>query len=90
MKVLSLKKVLAKNLSTFFFVAKLFFIILEYSGTHFDLVASKVGAKLVSLNIYRDILVNFQRILSTKSTISQKWKIYFSFVSAHCVSLMKI
>ena len=42
-----------------FFLAKLFSIFLESSETHFDLVASKIGAKLNNLVIYGDILVNF-------------------------------
>ena len=43
---------------------------------HFILgVASKIGPKLNNLFLYGDILVIFLRILSTKSTISQKLKI---------------
>ena len=71
----------SKTISTNFFSAKLFFIFLEYSETHFYVVASKVGAKLNNLVIYGDnsviygyILVNFLIFLSTKSTISQKLK----------------
>ena len=47
---------------------KLFFIFLESSETHFDLFASQNVPKLNNL----DILVNFLRILSTKSTMSHK------------------
>ena len=57
-----------------FFLAKLFLIFLESFETHFDLVTSKIGSKLDDLIIY-GVLVNFLRILSTKSTISQKLKI---------------
>ena len=39
--------------------------LLESSETHFDLVASKIRAKLINLVIYSDILVNFLRKLST-------------------------
>ena len=41
-------------------LAKLFFIILESSETHFDLVASKIGAKLNNLVIkgtYHDHMI---------------------------------
>ena len=58
-----------------FYSSETFFISLAFSETLFDLVASKCGAKLNNLVIYDDILVNFLRILSTKSIISQKLKI---------------
>ena len=64
---------------TFSFSAKLFLILLESSETNFDLVACKIGAKLNNLVIYGDIMVNFLRILSIKSIISQKLKIGKSF-----------
>ena len=54
---------------------KLIFSFSESSETHFDLVTSKIGAKLNNLVIYGDILVNFLRNLITKSTISQNLKI---------------
>ena len=44
---------LMKKKTSTFFLAKLFFIFLESSETHFDLVARKIGAKL----IYRWIMV---------------------------------
>ena len=52
-----------------------FFLFLEPSEMHFDLDESKIGAKFDNLVIYCDILINFIRILNTKSTISQKLKI---------------
>ena len=59
---------------TTFFLAKLFLVFLESSETQFDLVAPKIG--LINLVIYSNNLVNFLRILRTKSTtISQKLKI---------------
>ena len=59
-----------ENFDKFFFHPSL-----ESSETHFDIVASKIGAKLKKLVIYDDILVEFLQILSTKSIISQKIKI---------------
>jgi len=56
-------------------LTKLFFLVLESSEMYFDLVASKIGIKFNDLVIYGDILVNYRRILSTNSTISQKLKI---------------
>ena len=57
---------------------------LEYSETNFDLVASKIGAKLNNLIIYSDILVNFLRIFSKENQPytkpnrqSQKFEIFF-------------
>ena len=47
-----------------------FSIFLEFSETHFDLIASKNCHNI----IYGDIVVYFLRIFSTKSTISQKNK----------------
>ena len=58
-----------------------FFILFESFETHFDLVASKIGAKHKNLVIYDDVLVNFRRILSTESTILQKLKIGKLFFS---------
>ena len=40
--------------------------------------------------IYADIVVNFLRIWSTKSTITQNRKFDFSFPSTHCASFIKI
>ena len=51
------------------------FCVLESSGTYFDLVASKIGAKRNNLVIYGEILVNFLKMFSTKSAISQKLNI---------------
>ena len=53
----------------------MYFIFLEYTKTHFDLVGSKIGAKLDNLVIYDDIFVTFLRTLTTKSTIYQILKI---------------
>ena len=60
-----------------FFLMKLFSIALASSKTHFDIVTSKIGANSIVNNvvIYGDILVNFLRIVNTKSTISHKIKI---------------
>ena len=49
-----------------FFLEKLFIFSLESFETYFDIVASKTEAKLNNTDIYRDILVNFLRILSIK------------------------
>ena len=40
----------------------------------FDLVARKIGAKLLNLVIYGDILVNILRNLSSKSIVTHKIK----------------
>ena len=42
-----------------FFLAYIFFIFLKSSETYYDLVASKIRAKLINFVIYGDILVNF-------------------------------
>ena len=55
-----------------FFSKHFFFILLESSEMYFDLVANKIGAKLIYLFIYDDILVHFPRIVSIKSTIFKK------------------
>ena len=60
----------------------IFAFFLESAKPHFDIVASKIGAKLnfsskygnFTVINYGHILVNFLRILSTESTISQKNK----------------
>ena len=51
----SLKKKLSKKGLHFFF-SDFFFNSLEFSETHFDLVASKIGAKLNFLNYCRKLL----------------------------------
>ena len=52
--------ILSKNCQIFLFVySEIFCIFLESSETRFDLVASKIGAKLNNFVIYDDILVNF-------------------------------
>ena len=52
------------------FFSDFFFILLESSEMHFNVIANK---KIHNI-IYGDIVVHFLRILSTKSTILQKHK----------------
>ena len=65
-----------KKNSYIYFLTKLSLIFLEYFETYFDQVTSKIGAKINNYIIYGDNLVYFLRILSTKSTIYQKLKIF--------------
>ena len=77
LKVLLCQKILSQKMLSSFF-------------RHFDLDASKIGAKVNNLVIYGDILVNFLKNLSTKSNISQKLKIgkivKFIFHSFHNIA----
>ena len=57
------------------YIKIIYFHFLKSSETHFDQIAIKIGAELNNFVIYGDILVDFLRIFSTKSTISQKTKI---------------
>ena len=61
---------MSKFFSKFVFKA-IFFISLESSETHFDLVACKIGLKRSNLVIYGDILVNFLRILTLTTALCE-------------------
>ena len=56
------------------FFSETFFHFLRISWNTWSLVASKFGTKLNNFVMYFDIFINFLRIWSPKSTISQKIK----------------
>ena len=78
----------------FFLVQKKFVKYLESWKKHDWIFFSKSSEKVCYLgkdvwNFYQN-LSEFSKNYSTKSIISQKMKIVFSFVSAHCAPLMKV
>ena len=72
-KTQNMKNILKHLKMNFVSIYFVFLIFLESSETHFDLFTSRIiGTKRNNFVIYGDILVNFLRILSTKSTNTNK------------------
>ena len=70
-----------------FFFSETFFILLESSETHFDLVANKIGAKLNNLVIYDDFQQHHCK--SSPGEDMQWWQYYFVAIKGSTDTIME-